>query len=120
MRGFMYEGGIPYEVELPEPSAKFMAFLDSLHDDDDDDDDEDYDDDEEEILSRMLDDIEADYKDEGGDEGGLAGGDARTGAWLRSWTRRSRGSRERLSGDDDRLRRKVGPGCSAQRTAEWF
>ena len=44
MRGFAYEGGIPYEVELPEPSAKFMAFLDSLHDDDDDDDDEDYDD----------------------------------------------------------------------------
>lgn len=30
MKAYQYEGGIPYEVELPEPSAAFMKFLDSI------------------------------------------------------------------------------------------
>lgn len=30
MKGYAYEGGIPYAVDLPEPSAAFMKFIDSL------------------------------------------------------------------------------------------
>ena len=30
MKGYAYEGGIPYEVDLPTPPAGFLKFLDSL------------------------------------------------------------------------------------------
>lgn len=30
MKGYAYEGGIPYEVELPEPPAAFWKFIESV------------------------------------------------------------------------------------------